>query len=116
MASKKRRAKRSVLNAKDSKRRRDRAIERVEANTSADWQSEAYKTARKVAEKCLFFTTDDVWKEGLSKPDEPRALGPVMLSLERDGIIAPTSKFKSTAQRTRNCAPVRLWRSCIHVG
>lgn len=117
MASKKKsRRVPSVLNAKESRKRRDNALERVSAHTCAAWQIEAYKAARKVAESFRFFTTDDVWKAGLSKPDEPRALGPVMLSLERDGIIAATEKFKSTAQRTRNCAPVRLWRSCVYVG
>lgn len=105
----------SPLNAKVSKRNRDRAIERVERH-AGDWLGEAYKTARGVAEKFRFFTTDDVWKAGLSKPDEPRALGPVMLSLERDGIIAATDKFKNTAQKTRNAAPVRLWRSCVYMG
>jgi hypothetical protein len=105
----------SPLNAKVSKRNRDRAIERAERH-AGDWLGEAYKAARGVAEKFRFFTTDDVWKAGLSKPDEPRALGPVMLSLERDGIIAATDKFKNTAQKTRNAAPVRLWRSCVYMG
>lgn len=104
----------SVLNAKRSRKNRDDAIERVEKGAGS-WLGHAYRVARRVAEENKFFTTDDVWKAGLVKPEEPRALGPVMLSLERDGIIAATSQFKNTAQPSRNCAPVRLWRSCIHV-
>lgn len=105
----------TILNAKKSRTNRDKAIERAEKGAGS-WLGHAYRVARRVAEQFQFFTTDDVWKAGLVKPDEPRALGPVMLSLERDGIIAATSKFKSTAQPSRNCAPVRLWRSCIYVG
>ncbi len=107
--------KKSVLNAKKSRANRDKAIERAEQG-AGDWLGLAYKVARKVAENFRYFTTDDVWKAGLLKPDEPRALGPVMMSLERDGIIAPTHHFKTTAQPSRNGAPVRLWRSCVFVG
>jgi hypothetical protein len=71
--------------------------------------------ARKVAEQLKFFTTDDVWKSGLAKPHEPRSLGAVMLSLQRDGIIVPTKQFKATAQPSRHAAPVRLWASAIYV-
>ena len=102
-----------VLNAAKSKRNRDDALKRVSEGTSDGWAAAAYVAARKVAERCLYFTSDDVWKAGLSKPDEPRALGPIMLSLQRDGIISATSRFKSTAQPSRNYAPVRIWRSCL---
>jgi hypothetical protein len=116
IAKSRRKADRAVLDAKKSKRNRDRAIDRAEWGAGSDWLVEAYKAARKVAETFRFFTTDDVWKAGLVKPYEPRALGPVMLSLERDGIITATARFKSTAQPSRNCAPVRLWRSNVYAG
>jgi hypothetical protein len=112
----KRRRMKNPLDAKQSKRNRDKALEVVEVGASREWLGDAYRLARKVAETFRFFTTDDVWKAGLSKPDEPRALGPVMRSLERDGIIEATEHFKNTAQKTRNAAPVRLWRSCVYMG
>lgn len=103
----------NVLDAKKSKKNRDDALARAEKG-AGDWIGKAYKVVRAIAEDHKFFTTDDVWKV-LVKPEEPRAMGPVMLSLQRDGIIAPTGHFKSTAQPSRNCAPVRLWRSLVYV-
>ena len=57
------------------------------------------------------FTSDDVWKAGLENPREPRALGPVMNSLAREGAIIQTGRFVKTARKTRHCAPIAVWRA-----
>ena len=106
--------KKSVLNVKASQKNKERGLERVTKGAGEDWLLKAYKVVRRVAEDHKFFTSDDVWKV-LAKPEEPRALGPVMMSLERDGVIAATDIFKLSAQGTRNRAPIRLWRSCVFV-
>jgi len=56
-------------------------------------------------------TSEDVWEmlglRGISKPAEPRAMGPVMLRGVREGLIRPTGRFVTSTMRTRHAGPVR---------
>ncbi len=88
----------------------DEAIEAVGAGADRAWLIEARAVVLEVAGSLDEFSTDDVWKMGLQKPREPRALGYVMRELARGGFIELTGNHHRTAQALRHRAPVMLWR------
>ena len=74
-----------------------------------EWLAEAERAVLAVAKSHECFTTDDVWKYGLRKPAEPRALGPVMRSLALRGLIESIG-YQKTIQVSRHRAPVAVWK------
>lgn len=99
--------------SKEGEIRRDEAMDRAESHASPEWLREAYETVRRVASRKPYFTSADIWEAGLSMPHEPRALGPVMSSCERDGIICATREYRATNRPSRHAAPVRVWKSLL---
>lgn len=93
--------------------RRDDGIGRAEAHADPEWLRAASALVTKLARQKAFFTTADVWEAGLAMPHEPRALGPVMMNAERDGIIVATSEYRKSARASRHCAPSLVWRSLL---
>lgn len=65
------------------------------------------------------FTTDDVWAAldtqqaaiFYNAPDEPRLMGVVMQTAQRQGVIRPTMVFKRSERPVCNKRPVRVWES-----
>lgn len=100
-----------LLDTQESKRAADEAVERVSA--TPQWWAEAYEAAERVARRMAAFTTDDVWEELGRKPAEPRAMGAVMRTMARNGLIEPTATYRATAQVSRHHAPIRVWRSRV---
>ena len=86
---------------------RNRAIAAVKAPSA--WWAAAEQRVRLLAVGGHEFTTDDVWSN-LAKPPEPRALGAVMNSLSRQGVIVRTGRYVETAQVSRHGAPIAVWR------
>jgi hypothetical protein len=72
--------------------RRDEAIDRVQRRTSA-WRALAYQALEDVARRQFYVTSDDVWDElflrNVPRPDEGRAMGPVMQKGVREGLLIP---------------------------
>ena len=99
------------LNRVEAREKRDVAIRTVEDAGDTEWQRSAYALGHQIARELPEFTSDEFWRRGLSKPREPRALGPVLLSLQRARVIESTDRLVNTAQVLRNAAPVRVWRS-----
>lgn len=89
---------------------RDRALKRVKASSDPEWFAIAVKTILAVAATHEDFTTDEIWKAGLSKPREPRALGSAMVMLAREGLIRRTGLWRPTKQVLRHHAPVAVWK------
>ena len=79
-----------------------------------DWAEKAYQKLIEVAEKNLEFKPDLLWYSGLEKPEEARALGPVMARGRRDGIIEKTGRVGPTAQAESHGTDVTIWRSLIY--
>lgn len=98
---------------------RDEAIERVDGNADPDWKDAAYDAALRVATRSDRLTSDDVWDELVKGPDvathEPRAMGPVMLRLRKDGVIHPTDIFVKSSSPRGHGHPARVWESRITV-
>jgi hypothetical protein len=75
----------TLLDLKEGKRRRDKAIAIVDENADEQWKADALEAVRQVCVARRTFTTDDVWVQ-LGRKDlhrENRAMGPVMLRARR---------------------------------
>ena len=88
---------------------RDRAMEQVDENASPLWKLDARDAVLGVALRGKPFTSTDVWNTGLRKPREPRALGPILTGLHKEGLIRPTGQFPQGRQVSRHAAPEREW-------
>ena len=94
---------------------RDEGMERVDAATPTEWKETTADIILHLAQTKQTFTTDDVW-ERVTKPLNPRALGPVMKLAQKSGWIEPTSEFISSKRPVAHARPVRVWRSLIYTG
>lgn len=60
------------------------------------------------------FTTDHIWIEierrGSLVPPEPRAMGAVMGTLARSGLIAPTDKWEKSERPEAHRRPMQVWK------
>jgi hypothetical protein len=76
----------------EGRARRDEALERVQRHSSP-WRALAYQALERVADRLPYLTSDDVWDELLvmevPRPEEARAIGPVMVKGVRAGLIVP---------------------------
>lgn len=93
--------------------RRDDGIARAESHADPAWLRAAAALVMRLARQKAFFTTADIWEAGLAMPHEPRALGPVMMNAERDGIIVATNEYRKSPRASRHCAPALVWRSLL---
>lgn len=94
---------------------RDHAIAEVAAGAAESFWDVAIETIYQVARVRATFVIDDVWAARATWPptNDRRAMGAAMLQAKREGLIIPTSDFRSTAQVFRHAAPVRVWRSLV---
>lgn len=77
------------------------------------WTALALTTLRLLAATKKAFSTDDVWLalDELPKPDDPRALGPILRQAKDERLIEKTD-FTVTSQRAVcHARPVAVWRS-----
>lgn len=81
--------------------------------TSVSWAKLAYDTVIDVAKTHQEFTPDEIWKTGLQKPTEARALGGVMARAKREGIIEKTGRVRPTTQVESHGTDVTIWKSLI---
>lgn len=96
---------------------RDEAIERVAApDDAAAWIDHATAALMSLLALKPVLSSDDVWAElerlGIEPPDEPRAMGPVMLAAVRAGHMRPLG-FVQSARPVCNARPVRTYRSLL---
>lgn len=88
------------------------AIARVEANAEPRWLD----VARRVVlgfDRGETFTTDDVWRvldTGTVGTGDPRAMGAVMRSLQRDAAISNTRTYRPSERVECHGRPVAVWR------
>lgn len=93
---------------------RDEGLANLSSYVTSAWFAEARAQALIVALSKAELTTDDIWLTGLSEPTEPRAMGPVITSLVKDGILSPTGRFVRTARVSRHAAPIAIWKSEVY--
>lgn len=87
----------------------DEAIARVDANADAAWKEQAYATGARLSRTMHTLTSDDIWLELDGQTHEPRAMGPVMRRLARDGYIRSTNGFVKSRSPKGHGHPTRVW-------
>ena len=97
---------------------RNEAMERAEQAAPENWKEAAATAVENVAKRMPEFIPDDVWAEltnmgWTEKPPEGRALGPVMMSAARRGVIQNSGRVRRTTQARSHAAPVTVWLSRI---
>lgn len=106
-----------IMDMADARRRRDKAIDTVEAAADSSWKEAADYAIRKVAATRTEFTTDDIWQVlhdmSIEAPREPRALGASMRRAAAAGVIEPTNRIERSARPVCHAAPKRVWRSRV---
>lgn len=92
---------------------RDKALAKVESHANPEWMAEALNAVERMASIHEEFTTDAVWAVMKSKTTEPRAMGAVMRTATKRGIIAPTDLHRPSLRPASHRRPVRVWKSLI---
>lgn len=88
-------------------------IDKTAAAAGADWCERADSVIRELASTRETFTADDVWLAGLEKPREGRALGGVMQSARRAGLIESTGRYQPSVIPSYHAKPQVVWRSKV---
>tara|TARA_R100000808_G_scaffold20219_2_gene43808 strand:+ start:9177 stop:9500 length:324 start_codon:yes stop_codon:yes gene_type:complete len=104
----------SEFDFEGAKEARDEGMKRAEVNADPEWVEDALACIKKICERQRAFTSEDVWREGLPKPREPRALGPVLTAAAKKGWCKSSGKFVRGTSVTRHGAPVAVWVSEIY--
>jgi hypothetical protein len=88
---------------------------RVERGADEDWKRRANEALRALCREQEIFTADNVWQR-IEKPEEPRALGPVMSAAVKAGWCEPTGRVLQSKIPVHHQAPVREYRSLLYDG
>lgn len=89
------------------------AITRVVAHADQDWIEEAREAVHQTALTHAEFISDDIWRTGLAKPREARALGGVTTWAAKQGWIVKTDRMRPSDQVGCHRMPRSVWRSQI---
>lgn len=100
--------------ALDGQAERDLALKRVSDHTDPNWAAQALFAVIRLAKTKPKFTGADVWKSGLEKPEEPRRLGPIMLTAAKMGFIRRTKQYEESTIPSQHAQPIRVWRSRVY--
>ena len=94
---------------------RNKAITQVATNTDPTWAAQTMLIIKQIATNTFDFTTDDIWEQlktsPLPTPHEPRALGAVMIAVQRCGIITATDKYRQSTRPECHARPIRVWQA-----
>lgn len=97
----------------DAVAERDEAMERVSTTTDPTWATHATRAINHLAVETAAsggFTADDVWdllaRVGAPECHEPRALGPLLRGMVREGVIDIDGWASS---RRRHASPIRRY-------
>lgn len=110
--------KRSVKNMSifdQAERAKQQGIEASYQHAPSIWKKAASDALMALAKSKPEFTTDELWdllaEQGVHT-GEPRALGAIMQSAHRSGMIKSTGKYVASYRRHK--APIILWQSNIY--
>lgn len=98
-----------------AERAKQQGIEASYQHAPSIWKQAASDALMKLAKTKAEFTTDELWdllaEQGVHT-GEPRALGAIMQSAHRSGMIKATGKYVPSYRRHK--APIILWQSNIY--
>lgn len=100
-----------------AERLKQQGMEAAYQYADLDWKKIASDALRKCAETKPEFTTDDMWEiinqTGIVT-SENRAMGAIMQSAARAGIITSTGYFLPSKRVSKHKSPTRVWQSLIY--
>lgn len=100
-----------------AERLKQQGMEAAYQYADLDWKQIASKALRQVAETKAEFTTDDMWEiinaTGVVT-SENRAMGSIMQSASRAGMIKATGYFLPSKRVSKHKSPTRVWQSLIY--
>jgi hypothetical protein len=86
-----------------------------------DWKEAANSALRHTAQVMPVFTVDDIHRAlekrspAVTTPSAS-ALGQIMRSAAKEGLIQQTGDFRCSSRPSRHSAALRVWKSLIFVG
>jgi len=87
---------------------RDNAIDKLEIAYDG-WIDSVLKIISSIPNQQTF-TTDYLWEQVDSKPNEPRAMGAAMTKARRDGLVMATGSYIKSRRAECHARPVMIWR------
>lgn len=100
-----------------AERLKQQGMEAAYQYADMDWKKIASDALRKCAETKPEFTTDDMWEiinqTGIVT-SENRAMGAIMQSASRGGMIKATGYFLPSKRVSKHKSPTRVWQSLIY--
>lgn len=82
---------------------RDQAMDQVDGAAADEWKDQARRAIWHLAQTRDTFTVDDVWElleaRHVPSPQEPRALGPVLMRAVRSGAIRDNGTMAKSRRR-----------------
>ena len=101
----------------EAREARDEALERVSVR-SPEWRALAYHYLKALALHRERVTSETLWAyleaRGIPVPDEPRAMGPVMLKATKDGLLRPLG-YVAGRRVAAHGRPVREYESLVYM-
>jgi len=103
------------LEREDAERARDEAVARAGAHADRHWKQQAKQAVLWLAHHRDEFTSDDVWRllEGRAVTHEPRALGSVLRSMAKAGVISKSDRVVNSRRAECHARPVAVWLSAV---
>lgn len=95
---------------------RDEGMARAEGAADSEWKAAAIDAVEQLAHASAYLTSDDVWPLLFAQQlgtHEHRAMGPVMQSAKRLGLIEATAAFRPSTRAKAHAGPKRVWRSLV---
>lgn len=90
------------------------AIRQVEQHADPQWLAAALSIIKRLCVHKLYLTSDTVWAgladAGIPAPREPRALGAVMRTAAKDGLIEPTGRYVASERVECHGRPIAIWK------
>jgi hypothetical protein len=103
-----------LFDPEGAKAARDEAMERAETHAATTWKDKAMGAIYRACRMHASFTSEDLWKAGLAKPAEPRALGPMMTAAARKGWCESSGTYVKGSAVSRHGAPIAVWNSKLY--
>lgn len=100
----------------DAKDKRDQGIEQSSETAGIEWKEYAIAFLRYYCQTHMEVFVDNLWRDGLKKPNSPRALGAVMQHAVKEGWLVEQKVNGCVLARPSvrsNMQLKRVWRSTL---
>ena len=102
----------SIFDEAASEAAKEEGMARVDRHAPPLWKETAYRVALYLARSRETFTVDDLWSY-VEKPPEPRALGPLVTRMKKEGVWIETGMRVKSRIPAHHSYPIEVYRSGI---